>query len=422
MNKKRVISYLAAIFMVAACAHGPQQQRDSSPLLRTVPSDALVVMDFDHCSDIFSYLVDSTSTMAKLSFGQLGDAHCVLSYVYTGQMEPILAIDTGKAPADTTDSITELLAQAPGLGLKAEFFPDGWADGERSAIIITHASATEPSVLRHIAGMTSIYEADSFRDALMAAGSGKGTIYLRNSGLDKTVPKTFLQEYVVRNQLIGFLKKSADWTVMDVTPSKPLGINTVLGPSMEHYTNLFSSIPMGESKLGGVLPSDAEFAVSQPLTEGFRAQYESYVDACVKLTKYNKRIAELKAASGKSPLVWEKEQAIQEVAYVCWNGSRYVLARSAKAMENTAVCENAYAGFMSALYGELFAVPDSFVAVKDSWMIFGEEDSVRDFIDCDGILEEDQWQYKSCHFVVYRPDRRLSWDPKGIRYGVQTSE
>lgn len=421
MNKRRVFSYLAAVLIAVACAQAPQQQREASPLLRTVPSDALVVMDFDHCSDVFSYLPDSTSSITRLPLGDLKNAHCVLSYVYTGHMEPILAIDTGKAPADTTESIATLLSQVQGLGLQAEFFPEGWAEGERSAIIVTHATATMPAVRRHIEGLTSIYEATSFRDALQYSGSGKGTIYLRNSGLDKSVPKSFLKDYVSRGQVIAFLKKSADWTVMGVTPSKPLEINAVLGPSMEHYTNLFSALPMGESKLGAVLPADTDFAVAQPLADGFRDKFEAYQDACVKLTRYNKRMSELKSATGKSPLAWEKEQAICEVAFVCWNGSKLVLARSTKAAD-TGVHENPYQGFMPALYGELFTVPDSFMAVLGGWMIFGEESAVQAFIDCDERLAEDDWQYRNCHFVVYRPDRRLSWDPKGIRYGVQTTE
>lgn len=422
MNKRRVLSCLAAIFMAVACAQAPQQQREESPLLRTVPSDALVVMDFDHCSDVFSYLVDSTSAIARLNLGQLKSAHCVLSYVYTGHMEPILAIDAGKAPADTSDSISALLGQVGELGLQAKFFPDGWAEGEHAAIIVTHATATLPAVMRHIEGMTSIYDATSFRDAVLLSGTGKGTIYLRNSGLDKSVPRSFLKEFVGRGQMIGFLKNAADWTVMSVAPSKPLDIGTVLGPSMIHYTNLLSSIPMGESKLDAVLPADADFAVAQPVTAGFRSQFEAYMDACVKLTKYNKRIAELKSGSGKSPVAWEKEQAIAEVAYVCWNGNKLVLARPAKAAENSSVAENPYAGFMPALYGELFAVPDSHFAVADGWIIYGEESAVQSFIDCEERLPENEWQYKNCHFVVYRPDRRLSWDPKGIRYGVQTAE
>lgn len=422
MNKRRVFSCLAAILMVAACSEAPNQQREASPLLRTVPSDAVVVMDFDHCSDVFSYLPDSTSAIAKLPLGQLKNSHCVLSYVYTGQLEPILAIDTGKAPADTTDDITAIFAQMQDLGLQAEFFPEGWAEGERSALIITHAKASMPAVRRHIDSYSSIYDADSFNAAIQVASSGKGVIYVRNSGLDKSVPKSFLKNYVGRKQLIGFLKKSADWTVMSVTPSKPLQVSTVLGPSMEHYTNLLSALPMGESKLGAALPSDTEFAVAQPLTDGFRGQFEAYMDACVKLAKYNKRMEELKSVTGKSPLAWEKEQSIQEVAYVCWNGSMFALARPAKAAENSGVQQNPYPGFLPALYGELFAVADSCMAVQNGWMIYGDESALQEFVSCEEHLAEDDWQYKNCHFVVYEPDRRLSWDPKGIRYGVQATE
>lgn len=422
MNKRRVFSFLAAMIAAVACSQAPQQQREASALLRTVPSDALVVMDFDRCADVFSFLPDSTCAIADLDLGQLKNAHCVLSYVYSGRLEPVLAIDAGKAPADTTASILSLFAQTDSLGLHARFFADGWAEGERSAIIITRADATMPAVMRHIEGMTSIYDAPMFKEATEQAGNGRGTIYLRNSGLDKSVPKSFLNGFVGRRELIPFLQKTADWTVFGVSPQDHLDVNTVLGPSMEHYTNVFSDLPFGESLLGSILPADAEFAVAQPVVAGFREKFESYMDASVKLTKYQKRMTELKAACGKNPIAWEKEQGIREVAFVCRGGSRLVLARPAKVAENSGVMENPFPGFLQALYGNLFAIPDGSMAVIGGWNIYGSESDVQSFLDCEERMAEDDWQYRNCHFVVYRPDRRLSWDPKGIRYGVQTTE
>ena len=422
MNKRRVFSFLAALIAAAACSQAPQQQREASALLRTVPSDALVVMDFDHCSDVFQFMPDSTCAIADLNLGHLRNARCVLSYVFSGRMEPVLAIDTGKAPADTSDSILSIMAQADSLGLHARFFADGWAEGERSAIIITRADATMPAVMRHIEGLTSIYDAPMFKDATAQAGNGRGTIYLRNSGLDKSVPRSFLKEYVGRKELIHFLQKSADWTVMCIGSQKQIDVNAVLGPSMEHYTNVMEVLPFGESRLGAILPSDTDFAVAQPVVDGFREKFEAYMDASVKLTKYQKRMAELKSENGKSPLAWEKEQGIREVAYVCRGGSRLILARKAKPGENSGVMDNPYPGFLQALYGELFAIPDGSFAVLDGWNIYGSETDVRSFLDCEERMAEDDWQYRNCHFVVYRPDRRLSWDPKGIRYGVYTAE
>ena len=422
MNKRRVFSFLAALIAAAACSQAPQQQREASALLRTVPSDALVVMDFDHCCDVFACMPDSTCAIADLDLGHLRNAHCVLSYVYSGRLEPVLAIDTGKAPADTTDSILSIVAQADSLGLHARFFADGWAEGERSAIIITRADATMPAVMRHIEGLTSIYDAPMFKEATEQAGNGRGTIYLRNSGLDKSIPRTFLKDFVARGELIHFMQKSADWTVMDLGSQKEFDLKPVLGPSMEHYTNALAGLPFGESRLGAILPADADFAVAQPVVDGFREKFEAYMDASVKLTKYQKRMAELKSESGKSPLAWEKEQGIQEVAYVCRGAARLILARPAKAGENTGVTANPFPGFLQALYGGLFAIPDGSFAVLDGWNIYGSETDVQSFLDCEERMAEDDWQYRNCHFIVYRPDRRLSWDPKGIRYGVHTAE
>lgn len=422
MNKKRVFSFLTAAIVAVSCGQSPQQQRESSALLRTVPSDALVVMDFDRCADVFQFMTDSTASIARIDPGQLKNSHCVLSYVYTGRLEPILAIDTGKAPADTTSSVISILDQADSLGLQARFFADGWAEGERSALIVTGAEAAMPAVMRHIEGLTSIYDAPDFNEATQNSGSGRGVIYLRNSGLDKSLPKSFLKSYVNRTRMIRFLQKSADWTVFCVGNGNQLDINTVLGQSMEHYTNVLATLPMGESRLGNVLPADAGFAVALPITAGFREQFESYLDANVRLDKYEKRISELKASCGKSPIAWEKEQDIREVAYICRGTSRVVLARPAKAQEDAAPSENRFNGFIPVLYGDLFDIDCPCVAVKDGWYFWGSQEDVSSFIECDDIIPESDWQYRNCHVVVCGQDRRLSWDPKGKRYGVYTAE
>ena len=423
MNYKRVFSFLAAVLAVVSCAEPAQQHREASALLRTVPSDAIVVMDFDRCSDAFGFLPDSTSAIARVEPGDLGNAHCVLSFVYTGKLEPILSIDTGKAPADTTDAVKAVIDTASALGLNARFFADGWAEGERSALIISSAGAAMPSAMRHIEGFSSIYDAPAFKDAVEASGNGRGVIYVRNSGLDKSIPRSFLSDYVDHREMIHFLQKASDWTVFDVRSSRNIGITPVLGPSMEHYPNMLATLPFGESLLGEVLPSSACFAMSLPVTAGFREQYEAYLDACVKLTKYQKRSAELKAQTGKSPLAWEKEQDIREVAFVCFDGNSVALTRSGKHPSSSeGVVENQYAGFLQLLYGNFFSLDAPYCAHVGHWCVYGTRDAVDAFAAVSDFLPEDDWQYKNCHFVMYEPDRRLCWDQKGIRYGVHSTE
>lgn len=420
MKKNRVLIILAVLALAFSC-NGTQERGSASDLLRTVPSDALVVMDFERCSDALQVMLDSTNAIHNLDLSGLEDVHCVLSYVYTGSVQPILALDMGKAPADTTEAVSGLLRNASGLGLQARFFADGWSEGENAAIIITSSVATMPAVMRHIEGYTSIFDAPGFREAAALPSSGRGTIYIRNSGFDKILPKTFLKGTLDRRRMLAFLQKSTDWTVASVVGGGSFDIETVQNDSKVHYVNVLSSLPTGESRLGDVLPADADLALAQPVVAGFREQYEAYQDASVKLDKYQKAVSELKSAAGKSPLAWEKEMDIREVALVFWNGRKVALVRSARAVDGN-IRSNPYKGFPAILYGDAFSLADDFCADVDGWRVSGSQEDVSAFLDCTERLGGDDWQYRNCHFVVYRQNRRLCWDSKGLKYGIQITE
>ena len=179
---------------------------------------------------------------------------------------------------------------------------------------------------------------------------------------------------------------------------------------------MMESLPPAESRLGSVLPIGTEFAIAlcAPCNE-FRSSYEKYLDAGAALTKYSRRLEELKNESGKDPLKWEKELGVKEVALVQENGRRVLLLRG-KECPDAAPSANPYRGFIAALYGETFSLQDdSYQASALGWHIYGSEKAVRSFALCEEREEDLKWPSRDTHLIFYRTGSFLVWDKKGLK-------
>lgn len=415
MNKFRLPSLTAAILLILSCG-APQAEKHIPELLDFAPSDALVIASFDKASNAVA-LLDTANALRKLDYGQMKSAKAVLSICYTSSLTPVLAIDTGKASADTSRSVAALLEQATEAGIKAEYIHDG-TDGKHGALVITTSITELNSTKRHFNENVSITEADGFMSALDICSSSKDWIIIRNGGADKIFPRNFLMNYLSRRDLNSFIQKTADWTVL--TPQGQSGylIDQVFGDFDTYYTKMLSSLPATQSKLGPMLPRSTEFAISLPVPEDqFRKSLENYLDATVRLERYGKRLKALEDESGKSPKAWEKENDIREAAVVKWNNRMVSLVRPAKAPKDKAIEQNPYRGFIPALYGQAFAInDDSCCAYSGGWIIFGGEEDLEAFINCDHGLEGAGWPGKRIRAVVLSPSFLLCWDSDGIRF------
>lgn len=422
MCKKSIIALLTVLPLLFACGNPPRktdvvrEERRIPELIAAVPSDALAVICYDRLSEGMR-LFDSTSVLQRLNLTAFKNARMALSLCYNGSLVPVLALDAGRAEADSVSAVSTLLAQAATLQLQAEYVrPDPEAK-RRGILLITPSNAQLTAVRRHLTEYTSILDAPGFRQALAAAG-GKDFIIFRGGGApDRLVPKGWLQEFFPRRELTRFLGTVADWTVL--TPAEGgFDVAPACGSDDAFYANILASLPFGESRLGAILPDSVRFALAMPVAlPDHRKAVERWQDASVKLTVYEKQLAALRKESGKDPLKWEQEVNVREVALVHFGGGVVALVRPAKPATEREPYENPRRGFLPALYGNAFALADdSCTACSRGWQIYGSPEAVEAFIAAERTEESvPDWPGRGCRFIIHQPGKTLAWGKKGIK-------
>ena len=421
MCKKSILALLAVLPLLFACGNPPKKtdavraERRTPELIAAVPSDALAVICYDHLSEGMQ-LLDSTSVLQKLDLTAFKNARMALSLCYNGSLVPVLALDAGRAEADSVSAVSALLAQAGTLRLQAEYIrPDAEAK-RRGFVVITPSNAQLTAVKRHLTEYTSILDAPGFREALAAAGSDNFIIFRGGGAVDRVAPKGWLDGIFPRRELTRFLGTVDDWTVF--TPvNDGFEVTPVCEEDDAFYANILGSLPFGESRLGAILPEKTRFALALPVSlPEMRRAVERWQDASVKLTAHQKQLDALRKESGKDPLKWEKEQDVREVALVHFDGGAVVLVRPGKPAKEHEPQENPWRGFLPVLYGGVFTLADdSCTACSRGWQIYGSPEAVAAFIAAPRPEEPSgDWPGKGCRFIVQHSGKTLAWGKKGI--------
>lgn len=419
MCKKGIIALLAALPLLFACGNPAPKTGDVRripELLAAVPSDALAVICYDRLEEGLP-LLDSTSVLHKLNLTAFKQSQMALSLCYNGSLVPVLALDAGRAEADSASAVSALLAQASVLKLQAQYVRPDAETKRRGFVLITPSDAQLTAVRRHLTEHTSILDAPGFRQAL-AAAAGRDFVAFRGGGApERLAPKSWLRDFFPRRPLTRFLGSVANWTVLTSTAGG-FDVVPVCEQDDAFYANILSSLPPGDSRLGAILPGDTRFALALPVSlPQTREAVDRWQDASVRLTAYQKRLEALRRESGKDPLKWELEQSVREVALVHFGGGAVALVRPAKPATERELHENPWRGFLPALYGDAFALADdSCTASSRGWQIYGSQEAVSAFIEAARPAEAAvAWPGKGCRFVIYQPGKTLAWGKKGIK-------
>jgi hypothetical protein len=375
-----VLTFIAAALSAFSCAGGPSvASREAPELLRAVPSDALSVGVFSRLDKGLERMVDSASVLRSLDFGKLSRARTAVAMCYVGSLSPLLVVEAGRCDGDTLAPVHSLLAQADSLRISAAFV----ALETHNALLLSPSATVVTVAGRHIASESSILDAPDFQSVLDVLGGQDAVIY-RNSGAAKLFGTELCS--VSRKTLNAFMHDASEWTV--VSGDK---VDCVQPGSGRYFCNFLESLGDGQSRLAASWPSRSELVVDLPVEDlaSFRKSYEAWRDARVELEQYQKRIQELSKKRGKSPLAWEKELGIKEIAYLAAPGFRVNMIRTSKGVKDEEVVPNPYTGFVSALYGNLFNPADSCIVRRGEWLLSGER-AVLDTLTL-GTVKPENW-------------------------------
>lgn len=416
MGKNVLLCAFVALAALASCSPRPTDKGEEVhsqvlELMQTVPSDALAVICRDECEDALS-LIDSNNVLHKLDLGELSDSPAVISFSYEGSLRANMAIDAGRKATDSTLAVSSLMLQARQLRLPSRFIPAD-EDG-RPLLIIASSESQMNAIIRHISEGRSIMEADRFPDALKASEGAKDVVLLRNSGATRLAPREAFSGIFSRRDACRFLAAYSEWTVMLPQRDGSFRVKNVQDESFRHFANMLESLPGEKLQIESMAPDSCDFVLSLAVPEEFREAYEMYMDASVRLNSYRKRIQDLKAASGKDPLKWEKELDIKEVSLVHWQGEELLFVRTDGKAKESRTGANAYRHFAGALYGSAFDIKDdSFFANSEDWYIFGGETAVGAFVEYNSSREtRPNLKRAEGHFLIKYGELDLLWDKK----------
>lgn len=405
-NMRRCVLILLIALSCAglhSCAEGAASVSQEAPeLLKAVPSDALCIGLFGRLDHGMDQMVDSLSALRSLDYGKLLRSRAAIALCDIGSICPLLIIEAGKVGADTLENVRSILALADTLKLGAALLELD----THNALLLSESSTVITIVGRHVASESSILDAPDF-PLVLDVLTGSDAIVLRNRGANRLQSVGFGP--LSAKTVASFVREAAEWTVLSGGRLWP-----VCPESDRYFTNFVSSLTEAPSKFAASFPEGAVAVVDMPLADlkEWRKAYEGWLDACIELESYQKRLAGLKKAAGKDPLNWEKELGVKEVSCVMMPGGTLNMIRTAKSSSSDGVQTNPYKGFARALYGSLFNAADSCCVRKGVWLISGER-ALLDSLKLGGG-KPSSWP-AAAKVVAWSEDSQINWTKESIK-------
>lgn len=408
MNKVRGIALLALLLAVFSCKQ-PDVKVEANPMLSTVPSDALALATYSRLSDLLAML-DSTDVFNSIAYGRLQGSQAALSYCYTSSLTPVLTINAGRHGADSTSAASAVMERAERLKLYAKILPTQMKGHSTDILVLSPSETLVGSVERHLREGASIFDAPSFTLALEKSSDSADAIYLKNSGALRWLPKNALSGAFTNREAASFIKALCEWIVLIPSHGSGFELRLAGSDSPTEYARLLETDSKDALKIQEIAPDNSELVISEAAgPDGYRKLYEEYLDASVKLDKYNNSVSSLRKQIGRSPLDVEKELGVKEVSLLRWEGHKVSLLRCSSNIKDTLIVENEFKGLVGALYGSAFRTEDSWTCKRGYWRAFGSKEDVEAF----SVLETKEHPQKLSSFYFRNASAEIYQESKG---------
>ena len=397
MNKKTLILLITAVVLLAggiayaiaklyADHEGPGEPvpagrfEERHPLVRAVPSDAVLVFCTKDFGRLRKYLDDSTAVFSELVRGKLdaimdgcgrfSKAPALLSLNYAKELQPLLAVSVGTSVRDTA-VLHALVDTALAAGLSARVH-----DG---LFLVSNSQTVLSSSVRHIDQGDSILEAKGFAP-LAGQTAGEDLLFISNNYMDVLQRTYFAGKHRAAAQ---FLSRMASWTAFSVQKRSDAGsrltASLLYGEDPAFYAGVLAQAGEGEIMVQDVLPSGVDYVFDLPVADidAYIKAWRRYMDARIKLDAYRAALDAQKKLTGTQAEEWAKSLAVSEVAlagvHIGKELKKVLLVRSGARKKG--VSEPAsfpYGGFVSTLFGDLFTPDGEDTCLSlGSWTVIG---------------------------------------------------
>ena len=337
--------------------------QDRYKLLAAVPSDAVLVSCFSKKGPL--------------------DSRMAVSLHYSGKLQPLYVYDAGKPSEIPSEAASALIDSLRSKKLSAEFSSAG-----RSMVVASASEVLVQSALRHVRKSMSVMDAPGFAEASECV-SGNDVLFVSNVHASYLMPAVFARRY---SSYSGFVSRLSDWTAFDVSESSgslTLDGSAVFDPDASEFMTVIQKSVPAYSCVAEILPSYTVFAASLPLGEfkTYTDAYEAYLDSRQLLQKNMATKKALAEKTGISPYDLMAALEVREIATASFVAGgkleRVNLIRTGNKIPEVLSKEKAwpYAGFLSAVFGNLFSLEDESCFVwMNGWVVSGSMAAVEEYI------------------------------------------
>ncbi len=381
-------------------------------VIQAVPSDAILLYDFNSLSDVKAVLNPATSNIAKffakdgsfakfISFipSEFEDAGALFSVHYSSKnrVSPLFVLSLSKIK-EKENLIKLLTTECDGVSQKnyngiiiyRSISPLISFSVYGNYLLVSTSDIILESSLRHLENKTSMLDNSSFV-AISKNISGNSSIYLNHTNLGKLFSGIVTRPYL---DYAGFASDFASWTIFDVSMSSTeLVFNGKIfnNKSDANFSSVFLKQKNRVSDVYDYLPFNTNYVVSIPISDinGYLSSYKSYIESNKKINNYNytNAIADKSSTTGIKTFEWVSSMGVKEIAFASIvkdnnKNENIVLIKASDvtAMKNFdgEVCKYLFPGYISAVFGDFFtpSFEESYCIVSD-WIVIGSTKVIK---------------------------------------------
>ncbi len=369
-------------------------------VLNAVPSDAILLCDFNSLNDVNPLLLAPSPSFTKfLSFlpDKAQEWGSVFSLHYSGKNQVSLLFVSSLPKSLNKEEFVDLLRkrcvgvtnkQYNGIKVYKSASPDISFAVYNNFLLASSSVIILESSLRHLENKSSILDNTLFA-SVYSKSRGNASMHIYHQNIGKFFSGAINKPYL---GYASFVSHFADWTMFDIIqePNLLQGSGQSLCQKGESdYAYIFSLYKSSRSYVSEILPYNINYVVSLPLPEFQRyvAGYKSYLDANKKIKDYIyiNFLATQNNDMGVKTMEWLSSLGIKEIALssipVGKADEKVLLMKvdnvSAMKNANKEVNKYLFKGYVSAVLGDFFSLPnEDYYCVLSDWVAVGSSSAM----------------------------------------------